>query len=102
MLGELELTAFGSVFIGLPGFEEELVVAIKGNGVLGMVDDTDVDDDIFQSAMKIVNGVGFLNNSIFQIVLLGSHHCKEVTKSFSGRHHSKYAGESAWMWIKVR
>lgn len=53
VLGELELTAFGSVFIGLPGFEEELVVAIKGNGVLGMVDDTDVDDDIFQSAVIV-------------------------------------------------
>lgn len=53
VLGELELTAFGSVFIGLPGFEEELVVAIKGNGVLGMVDDTDVNDDIFQSAVIV-------------------------------------------------
>ena len=50
--------------------------------------------------MKAANGVGFLNDPIFQIGLLGSHHCKVITKTLPGRHESKYIGEVAWNWIK--
>ena len=51
VLRELEPTAFGGAFIGLPGLEKELVVAVEGHGVLGMVNDTDVNDSFLQGAV---------------------------------------------------
>lgn len=58
MLGELKLivAAFGigcAGFLGLVGLEEEFVVIVEGDGVLGVGNDADVDDGFFEGSVFV-------------------------------------------------